>query len=188
MSATTREKGVPRGTPRGRVWTCSMSLDRAARVSLTPCMADEAALKPETVTTPYGEALRCTGISKTTGKQCAKAARHGAKTCAIHGPAGSGCWSRTGYPEDPRLWAEAGGASRASPSEVIIAFLAAQERTLRIRRQAAEVDSISLDLARALVEGMVSVLARYVPPERELAALDSLYAWQASLVPGIVRL
>jgi hypothetical protein len=154
-------------------------------------MADEPMPAPETIetiTTPFGVALRCTGVSKASGKRCAKAARRGAKTCAIHGPAGSGCWSRNGYPEDPRLWAEAGGAFRVSPSEVIVAFLAAQERTLRIRRQAAEIDAISLDLARGLVEGMVSVLARYVPRERERAALDSLYAWQASLVPGTVRL
>jgi hypothetical protein len=135
-----------------------------------------------------GQALRCAGVSKTTGKRCGKAARQGGKTCAIHGPEGSGYWSRDGYPEDPRLFATAGGAYRADPSEVVLNFLSAQERALRIRRQAAEVDGISIDLVRGLVEGMVSVLARYVPRERELAALDSLYAWQASLVPGIVRL
>jgi hypothetical protein len=52
----------------------------------------------------------------------------------------------------------------------------------------AEVDAISIDLVRGLVEGMLSVLARYIPLEREVEALDALYAWQASLLPGIVRL
>jgi hypothetical protein len=55
-------------------------------------------------------------------------------------------------------------------------------------RQTAEVDAISIDLVRGLVEGMLDVLARYVPLEREVAALDALFAWQARLVPGIVRL
>jgi hypothetical protein len=142
----------------------------------------------ETITTPLGQAPRCAGVSKTTGKRCGKAARQGGKTCAVHGPAGSGYWSRDGYPEDPRLFATAGGAYRASPSEVVVSFLAAQERALRIRRQAADVDAISIDLVRGLVEGMLDVLARYVPRERELAALDELYGWQASLLPGIVRL
>jgi hypothetical protein len=154
-------------------------------------MADEPMPAPETIetiTTPFGVAPRCTGVSKTTGKRCGKAARLGERTCAIHGPAGSGYWSRDGYPEDPRLFATAGGAYRASPSEVIVSFVSAQERALRIRRQAPEVDAISIDLVRGLVEGMMSVLARYVPRERELAALDSLYAWQASLVQGLVRL
>jgi hypothetical protein len=80
------------------------------------------------------------------------------------------------------------GAYRADASEVVVSFLSAQERALRIRRQTAEVDAISIDLVRGLVEGMLSVLARYVPLERELEALDALYAWQASLLPGIVRL
>jgi hypothetical protein len=142
----------------------------------------------ETITTPFGQAPRCAGVSKTTGKRCAKAARQGGKTCAIHGPAASGYWSRDGYPEDPRLFATAGGAYRADPSEVVVSFLSAQERALRIRRQAAEVDAISIELVRGLVEGMVSVIGRYVPRDRELAALGSLYAWQASLVPGLVRL
>ena len=142
----------------------------------------------ETITTPMGQALRCAGVSKTTGKRCGKAARQGGKTCAIHGTAGSGYWSRDGYPEDPRLFATAGGAYRADASEVVVSFLSAQERALRIRRQAAEVDAISIDLVRGLVEGVLSVLARFVPRERELAALDALYAWQASLLPGIVRL
>ena len=142
----------------------------------------------ETITTPFGQAPRCTGVSKTTGKRCGKAARQGERTCAIHGPAGSGYWSRDGNPEDPRLFATAGGAYRVDPSEVVVSFLAAQERALRIRRQTAEVDAISIDLVRGLVEGMLSVLARYIPLERETEALDALYAWQASLLPGIVRL
>jgi hypothetical protein len=142
----------------------------------------------ETITTPMGQALRCAGVSKTTGKRCGKAARQGGKTCAIHGTAGSGYWSRDGYPEDPRPFATAGGAYRADASEVVVSFLSAQERALRIRRQAAEVDAVSIDLVRGLVEGMLGVLARFVPRERELAALDALYAWQASLLPGIVRL
>jgi hypothetical protein len=154
-------------------------------------MEDEAALTTETidtVRTPYGEARRCTGVSKTTGKRCGKAARHGGRTCGLHGPAGSGCWSRAGCREDPRLFAAAGGAYQASPSEVVLDFLVAQERALRVRRQAGEVDAISIDLVRRLVEGILDVLATYVPREDELAALDSLYALQASLVPGIVRL
>jgi len=68
------------------------------------------------------------------------------------------------------------------------AFLAAQEWSLRISRQSDVVDSVSIDLVRALVEGMLAVLARYVPRERELAALDSLYSWQATLLSGVVRL
>ena len=142
----------------------------------------------ETITTPFGQAPRCAGVSKTSAQRCRKAARQGGKTCAIHGPAGSGYWSRDGYPEDPRLFATAGGAYRASPSEVIVSFVSAQERALRIRRQAPEDDAISIDLVRGLVEGMVSVIGRYVPRDRELAALDALYGWQASLLPGMVRL
>ena len=142
----------------------------------------------ETIATPFGQAPRCAGVSKTTGKRCGKAASQGGKTCAIHGTAGSGYWSRDGNPEDPRLFASAGGAYRADPSEVVVSFLAAQERTLRIRRQAAEVDAISIDLVGGLVAGMLSILATYVPRERELEALGELYAWQASLVPGLVRL
>jgi hypothetical protein len=142
----------------------------------------------ETITTPFGQAPRCAAVSKTTGNRCWKAARQGGKTCATHGAAGSGYWSRDGYPEDPRLFATAGGAYRADASEVVVSFISAQERALRIRRQAAEVDAISIDLVRGLVEGMLSVLARYIPLERELEALDALYAWQASLLPGIVRL
>jgi hypothetical protein len=70
----------------------------------------------------------------------------------------------------------------------MVAFLVAQEKTVRTRRQAAAVDAISLDLVARLLDGVVRVLAQYVPPDRELAALDALYEWQASLVPGIVRL
>jgi hypothetical protein len=91
-------------------------------------------------------------------------------------------------PQDPRLSATAAGAYRADPSEVVVSFLVAQERALRIRRQAAEVDAISIDLVRGLDEGMLSVLARYIPLDRELEALDALFAWQARLVSGIVRL
>ena len=75
-------------------------------------MADEAVLGSETVATiatPFGLAVRCAGVSKTTGKRCGKAARHGAKTCAIHGPTGSGYWSRDGVREDPRLFPNAAG-------------------------------------------------------------------------------
>jgi len=71
----------------------------------------------ETITTPFGVAPRCTGVSKTTGKRCGKAARQDAKTCAIHGPAGSGYWSRDGCREDPRLFATAGGAYRSPPQK-----------------------------------------------------------------------
>jgi hypothetical protein len=70
----------------------------------------------------------------------------------------------------------------------VVAFLVAQEKALRARRQAAEVDSISLDLARGLVRGMVAVLGQYVPAERQVAALDALYEAQAALLPGVVRL
>jgi hypothetical protein len=151
-------------------------------------LSDTVASTTETVETPFGQAPRCAGVSKTTGKRCAKAARQGERTCAIHGPAGSGYWSRDGNPEDPRLFATAGGAYRADPSEVVVSFLVAQERALRIRRQAAEVDAISIDLVGGLVAGMLDVLARYVPRERELEALGELYSWQATLVPGLVRL
>ena len=153
-----------------------------------PVSAIETVEMVETITTPFGQAPRCAGVSKTSAQRCRKAARQGGKTCAIHGPAGSGYWSRDGYPEDPRLFATAGGSYRADASEVVISFLSAQERALRIRRQTAEVDAISIHLVRGLVEGMLSVLATYVPREREVAALDALYAWQASLLPGIVRL
>ncbi len=33
----------------------------------------------ETITTPMGQALRCAGVSKTTGKRCGKAARQGGR-------------------------------------------------------------------------------------------------------------
>ena len=168
---------------------CSIELDRSvAGMERGDTLSDEVAGVVETVLTPFGEAARCTGVSKTNGKRCAKASRQGGTTCAIHGPAGSGYWSRDGSPEDPRLFASAGGAYRADPSEVVVSFLSAQERALRIRRQAAEVDAISIDLVGGLVAGMLDVLARYVPRERELDALAELYAWQATLVPGLVRL
>ena len=38
------------------------------------------------------------------------------------------------------------------------------------------------------MDGMVEVIATFMPREREVAAIDALYAWQASLLPGIVRL
>jgi hypothetical protein len=168
---------------------CSIKLDRSvAGMERGDTLSDEVVGVVETITTPLGQAPRCAGVSKTTGKRCGKAARQGGNTCAIHGPAGSGYWSRDGYPEDPRLFASAGGAYRADPSEVVLSFLSAQERALRIRRQAAEVDAISIDLVRGLVEGMLLVLARYIPLEREVEALDALFAWQARLVSGIVRL
>ena len=154
-------------------------------------MADEAALTTEavqTVQTPYGQALRCNGVSKTTGKRCGKAARHGAKTCAIHGPTGSGYWSRDGVREDPRLFPNVAGGYHAPPTEVVMSFLAAQERSLRISRAAAVIDAVSLELVHGLVEGMVQVMATFVPPARELEALGALYDWQASLLHGVVRL
>jgi hypothetical protein len=167
----------------------STELDRSvAGIERGYTVSDDVAGAKEMVETPFGQAPRCAGVSKTTGKRCGKAARQGGKTCAIHGTAGSGYWSRDGNPEDPRLFASAGGAYRADPSEVVVNFLAAQERALRIRRQAAEVDAISLDLVGGLVAGMLSILATYVPRERELEALGELYAWQATLVPGLVRL
>jgi hypothetical protein len=170
---------------------CSLALDGAGPASETPPMGDEAPIvgeAVETITTPYGQAPRCTGVSKTTGKRCGKAARQGGKTCAIHGPAGSGYWSRDGEREDPRLFAGRGGAYRAPPVEVMMTFLAAQERAVRISRQADVVDSVSIELARGLLEGMLQVIAQFVPREREVAAIDALYAWQASLLPGVVRL
>jgi hypothetical protein len=69
-----------------------------------------------------------------------------------------------------------------------MSFLAAQERSLRISRQAAVVDSVSIELVHGLVEGMVQVMATFVPPARELEALGALYDWQASLLHGVVRL
>ena len=142
----------------------------------------------ETITTPFGQAPRCAGISKTTGKRCGRAARQGGKTCAIHGAAGSGYWSRNGQREDPRLFPDAGGGYHAPPAEVVMAFVAAQERSLRIRKQATVVDAVSIDLVRGLVEGMLDAIFAFVPLERELEALDALYTWQARLLPGIVRL
>jgi len=175
----------------GVVMMCSLALGGARPASETPPMADEAPIVSETVetiTTPFGVAPRCTAISRTTGTRCRKAARQGSTTCVNHGPASFGCWSRDGEREDPRLFANAGGAYRAPPTEVMMAFLAAQERAVRIARQADVVDSVSIELARGLVEGMLQVIATFVPREREVEALDALYAWQASLLPGIVRL
>jgi hypothetical protein len=59
---------------------------------------------------------------------------------------------------------------------------------MRVNRQVAEVDSVSLELVRGLVEGMMQVVATFVPREREVETIDALYAWQASLLPGVVRL
>jgi len=70
----------------------------------------------------------------------------------------------------------------------MMAFLAAQERALRISRQAAVVDSMSIELMHSILEGVVQLIAALVPPEREVEALNALYDWQASLLPGIVRL
>jgi hypothetical protein len=67
-------------------------------------------------------------------------------------------------------------------------FLASQEGVVRVRRQAAPVDAISIELVHGLVDAMLEVIAQFVPREDELAALDALFAWQARLVPGIVRL
>ena len=52
----------------------------------------------------------------------------------------------------------------------------------------AVVDSVSIELVHGLVEGMVQVMATFVPPARELEALGALYDWQASLLHGVVRL
>jgi hypothetical protein len=65
---------------------------------------------------------------------------------------------------------------------------AEQERTVRISRQAAVVDSISIELVRGILEGVVQLIATFVPREREVEALNALYDWQASLLPGVVRL
>jgi hypothetical protein len=150
-------------------------------------MADEAVLGAETISTPFGLAVRCAGVSKT-GTRCQKAARRGAKTCAIHGPAGSGCWSKDAQRQDPRLFPAAGGAYRAPPADVMIEFLSAQERALRVSRQAAVVDSISIELVHGLLEGVVQLIATFVPREREVEALGALFDFQASLLPGVVRL
>jgi hypothetical protein len=154
-------------------------------------MVDEASVVTETVetiTTPFGVAPRCTAISRTTGARCRKAARQGSTTCVNHGPGSAGCWSRDGVREDPRLFPNAAGGYHAPPTEVVMSFLAAQERSLRISRQAAAIDAVSLELVHGLVEGMVQVIGTFVPPARELEALGALYDWQASLLPGVVRL
>ena len=69
-----------------------------------------------------------------------------------------------------------------------MSFLAAQERSLRISRTAAVIDAVSLELVHGLVDGMLRVLGAFVPREREVEALNALYDWQASLLPGVVRL
>src|SRR5262245_34510896 len=117
----------------------SLPLDGARPASKTPPMKDEAPSaveNVETITTPFGTAPRCTGISRTRGTRCRKAARAGSATCVNHGPGSAGYWSRDGEREDPRLFARAGGAYRAPPTEVVMAFLAAQERAVRIGKQA----------------------------------------------------
>src|SRR4029450_5082959 len=171
---------------------CSIELDRSvAGMERGDTLSDEVAGVAETVetiTTPFGVAPRCTAISRTTGTRCRKAARQGSATCVNHGPGSSGCWSRDGEREDPRLFANAGGAYCAPPAEVMMAFLAAQERTVRISRQAAVVDSISIELVHGILEGVVQLIATFVPREREVEALNALYDWQASLLPGVVRL
>jgi hypothetical protein len=35
---------------------------------------------------------------------------------------------------------------------------------------------------------MLQVVAQFVPREREVEAIDALYAWQSRLVSGVVRL
>jgi hypothetical protein len=154
-------------------------------------MADEAPVVSETletITTPFGVAPRCTAISRTTGTRCRKAARQGGATCVNHGPGSAGCWSRDGMRVDPRLFARGEGVYCAPPEEVMMAFLAAQERTVRITRQAAVVDSISIELVHGILEGVVQLIATLVPREREVEALNALYDWQASLLLGVVRL
>jgi hypothetical protein len=37
------------------------------------------------------------------------------------------------------------------------------------------------------MDGMAEVIATFVPREREVGAIDALYAWQASLLSGVVR-
>ena len=69
-----------------------------------------------------------------------------------------------------------------------MAFVAAQERALRVSRQAAVVDSISIELVHGMLEGVEQLIATFVPREREVEALNALYDWQASLLPGVVRL
>ena len=170
---------------------CSLPLDGAGQASETPAMADEVPIMSETVetiTTPFGVAPRCTAISRATGRRCRKAARQGCATCVNHGPGSAGCWSRDGMREDPRLFADAGGAYRPPPEQVMMAFLAAQERTLRISKQAAVVDAISVELVHGMLEGVVQLIATFVPRDREVQALNALYDWQASLLPGVVRL
>jgi hypothetical protein len=142
----------------------------------------------ETITTPFGVAPRCTAISRTTGARCRKASRQGRATCVNHGPGSAGCWSRNGVRVDPRLFARGEGAYHAPPEEVMMEFLTAQERALRISRQAAVVDSISIELVHGILEGVVQLIATFVPLEREVEALNALYDWQASLLPGVVRL
>jgi hypothetical protein len=154
-------------------------------------MVDEASIGGETVatiTTPFGVAPRCTAISRTTGTRCRKAARQGTATCANHGTGSAGYWSRGGVREDPRLFPQAGRPYLAPPTEVVMGFLTAQERAVRISRQAAVVDAISIELVRGLVDGMLEVLGTFLPRDREVQALDALYDWQASLLPGVVRL
>src|SRR5262245_51679478 len=107
---------------------CSLALDGAGPASETPRMKDEApsaAVNVETITTPFGLAPRCAAISRTTGTRCRKAARQGGKTCVNHGPGSAGCWSRDGEREDPRLFANGGGAYRAPAADVVMGFLAA---------------------------------------------------------------
>jgi hypothetical protein len=175
----------------GVTMLCSRPLDRAGRASEMLPMADEASIvgeMVETITTPFGLAPRCTAISQTTRTRCRKAAQAGKATCSTHGVGSAGFWSRAGAREDPRLFAKAGGAYRAPPDEVMMAFLAAQERTVRISRQAAEVDAISTELVRGILQGVVQLIYTFVPREREVEALNALYDWQASLLPGVVRL
>ena len=86
------------------------------------------------------------------------------------------------------MFARGEGAYHAPPEEVMMAFLAAQERTVRITRQAAVVDSISIELVHGILEGVVQLIATLVPREREVEALNALYDWQASLLLGVVRL
>lgn len=174
----------------GVVTMCSLPLDGARQASETPTMVDEAPMVDETVetiTTPLGVAPRCTAISRTTGARCRKAARRGSATCVNHGPGSVACWSRDGKREDPRLFVRAGAYS-SPPSEVMMAFLVAQERTMRVNRQAAVVDSISTELVLGILEGVEQLISTFVPREREVQALNALYDRQASLLRGVVRL
>ena len=151
-------------------------------------MVDEAPLAAEIVETPFGTARRCNAISRTTGARCKKAARKGGASCVNHDPGSAGCWSRDGERQDPRLFPDVGGAYRTPPVDVMVEFLSAQERAVRIARQSPVITSISIPLVHGVLQGVVQAIYTFVPRERQVEALNALYDWQASLRPGVVRL